>query len=477
MSAIAGIYEADGKPVSEETLIQMREVATHRGSDGAGVWTRSSVGFAHNGQPLTNGMGFWITADCRIDNRAELAVEFENMPGFHPDLPDCAYVLQAYVRWGEEAPSRLLGDFAFAVWDERKRQLFCARDPLGVKPFFYHWDNRRFLFGSEIKQIFQASGVPTDANLAHLADLLLMNPPGQWETPYAAVQKLPPGQFLRIREGRLAMESYFEWKSEPGLSRRPSLEENARIFLGIFRQAVQDRLRTSSPHRAGSLLSGGLDSSSIVAVGAVSPPLPVFTLHFPEADLRYKLDWADWVNETPYVDRMIGAYPSLESHPVPILAEQFLHDLYDCLRAQEEPLPFPLLPCYQHLFRTASEAGAGFLLNGEGGDELFLVSGKPLFQLVSLLPRFLKVFLRKALGMDIPALIRPEFADKISLSDRLESSRKTSAGLENSPYGILRPLRSGVLPAHLEAFDRIAASNGMEVRYPFLDLRLLRFSA
>ena len=410
--------------------------------------------------------GSWIRADCRIDNRAELAAELKAMPGFQPDGPDSAYILQAYLRWGEEAPRRLLGDFAFGIWDERKKQFFCARDPLGLKPFYYHWDGRRFLFGSEIQQILQDSSVPSDPNLAHLTDLLLMSPPGQSETPYEAVRKLPPGRSLRIREGELEIKPYFEWKPAPEKSNR-SLQENAGIFRELFLQSVRDRLRAGPSGRAGSLLSGGLDSSAIVAAAApLQPVLPVFTLSFPEADPRYKVAWADWVDETSYVERMAAAYPGLEPHAVRISSEQFLEDLRDSLQSCEEPLPFPLFPCYRRLFRGASDAGVQVMLNGEGGDELFWAPRKPPSPPVSFLPKPVKGLLRKLLRRDIPSLIRPEFA------------RKASLPKEDFPSsGILQVLRSGVLPFHLEVFYRLAAGNGMEVRYPFLDLRLIQFMA
>ena len=143
MSAIAGIFNGDGSPVDEELLVRMRDIVDYRGPDGAGIWCRGNVGLAqrllwtteesvHEKLPMTNGRGLWITADCRIDNRDELRREFESrgvwveiqklLDPFPP--PDSAYILFAYQLWGEEAPNHLLGDFAFAIWDERRQKLF-----------------------------------------------------------------------------------------------------------------------------------------------------------------------------------------------------------------------------------------------------------------------------------------------------------------------------------------------------------------
>ncbi len=151
MSAIAGIYSTERTPVDEALLLKMREAAFHRGPDGAGFWIGRGVGLAHRllrntpesseeSQPMTNGRGFWMTADCRIDNREELKREFQSRGIWVPGsvYPDAAYILMAYELWGEEAPNHLLGDFAFVLWDERKQKLFCARDHIGIKPFVYH---------------------------------------------------------------------------------------------------------------------------------------------------------------------------------------------------------------------------------------------------------------------------------------------------------------------------------------------------
>ena len=278
--------------------------AGNRSAVGAERQNRRKVGFAHRllwnteesvheKQPLTNGRGLWITADSRIDNREELQRTFgsrgvwvEIKKQFEPlSPPDSAYILWAYELWQEEAPNHLLGDFAFAIWDEPNQKLFCARDPLGVKPFLYHWSGQRLLFGSEMKQIFQEPSVSRELNSSYFSDLLLMIYPDRSETPYRTLRRLAPGHLLQIQGEKLQITKYWRWDPGKEPFSKATLEENAEIFLSLFKESVRARLRIPLGTRAGSLLSGGLDSSSIVSVAATlqsEKPFPVFTLCFPE---------------------------------------------------------------------------------------------------------------------------------------------------------------------------------------------------
>ncbi len=525
MSAIAGIYRADGAPVDGGLLFKMREIVDYRGPDGAGIWIQGNVGLAHRllctteesvyeKQPLTNGRGFWLTADCRIDNREELRREFESCRiwlelenRFAPyPPPDSAYILWAYELWGEEVPNHLLGDFAFAIWDERNQKLFCARDPLGLKPFFYHWDGRRLLFGSEMKQIFQDASIPDQLNLTYFSDLLLMVYPDRTETPYRTLQRLAPGHSLRIHAQKADINKYWNWNpGEEPLSRR-TLDENAEIFLSIFKKSISARLRVPPAFRAGSLLSGGLDSSSIVSVAATlqnEKSFPVFTLHFPEANPRYQSEMADPVDESPYQNSLFEKY-SLESHKVAIQGWGSFENFEENLWYQETPLFCPTVAYFHFLFRTANQASVRVLFTGEGGDEVFGVGpccfmedlkklrfipfarefmglrknlGIPLgnlvlFTLANLLPEWMKVpyrnfFKKKPLGW-----LRPHLKHKILLS-----SQRNKNLLASSSYGIQGFFVGGYYPWLFETLERAGTYAGLEVRFPFLDLRLLRFLA
>ncbi len=528
MSAIAGIYQPDGRPVDEETLLRMREIAATRGPDGAAMWVRGNVGFAHRllrtteesvleQQPLKDGNGLWITADCRIDNRTDLKEEFQSL-GIWPDaavVPDEAYILLAYQRWAEEAPDHLLGGFAFAIWDEQRRQLFCARDPLGLKPFFYHWVGRTFLFGSRVKPLFAHPSIRRRLNLGCLAENLMGSYSGLEETPYLDVKRLPGGHRLIVHRSRLEISRYWNWHpgSEP-VSTAP-LRENAERFQFLLRESVRAMRHVPAGARCGSLLSGGLDSSAIVSVAASEPgfrpeTLPTFTLRFPEADPSQTLASYDPVDESCYTDALARLY-RLERHPVEIRQRgPFESSFGESLWHEEGPLISPALAYFQHALMTARRLGVRAMLHGEGGDELFTVGSccpfipllrgdlrrfarecrsqhrlrgtpyrnflGPLFR--TLTPEFLKIPFRRIARRPVPFWIDQGFARRVHLRERAERDVQWDARLHrSSSYGLWIWMRYNLNALYLETLDRLASPCGLEVRLPFLDTRLFRFMA
>lgn len=520
MSAIGGILRVDGAPVSKETLEGMRDIVDYLGPDGSGIWFRGKIGLVHRllanspeslneKQPLSNGRGLWITADCRIDNREELSGRLSIPPSQARDLPDTAYLLLAYEAWGEQTPAQLLGDFAFAIWDECRQTLFSCRDPIGIKPFVYAWDGRSFIFGSQIKQIFQDPEVSDRLNLSHLAGRLMISLSNREETPYEAIRRLPPGYSLIVKNGCLVPRKYWDWEPEGGPLSCSSMEENAQIFRHLFTEAVRARLRTPKGRRVGSFLSGGLDSSSVAGVAAsiFGPSFPVFTLLFPEADTRYQRSHKDPVDEIAYAEEVIKKH-SLESHPIEIKGLGPFENYETMAWQQEVPLNFPTLTFFDHAFKRIEEKKCLALLYGEGGDELFYWGPQFLPTLLkkghllefskewlgrhknlgtshaqflsstirSLFPLSLRFFYHDRFNKTAPDWIDPDFAKKISLKNRLSESFKRSLSFElSASYGILIWLREGYSVFTLEMINRAAAASRIEPRYPFLDVRLLRF--
>lgn len=172
MSGIAAIYNLNGRPLDRALLLRLTDVIAHRGPDGSGLFVDGAVGLSHQmlrttpeslheEQPLADETGNLIlTLDGRVDNRNELKAALKAKGfGLRADT-DAELVLLAYQAWGEECPQRIIGDFAFVVWDKRNRHFFCARDPMGIRPFYYYLDDRTFLCGSELRQILRASDRP-----------------------------------------------------------------------------------------------------------------------------------------------------------------------------------------------------------------------------------------------------------------------------------------------------------------------------
>ncbi len=275
MSGIIGLYHLDGRPAEERILQRMAQAIAHRGPDGIRFWSDGPVGLGHlmlqttpesarERQPLTNPEAtLCLTVDGRIDNRRELRQALDSN-GFPPrDDTDAELLLRAYECWGESCPNRLLGDFAFAIWDARKKQLFCARDYVGVKPFYYHRSATLFAFGSEIRAVLALETVPRRLNESRVVDFLVeqLDREDEESTFYQDVQRLPAGHSLTVSPGKFLLRDYWELKAPPVL-KLGSLQEYGEAFREVFVEAVRCRLRSTYP--VASTLSGGIDSSSVV---------------------------------------------------------------------------------------------------------------------------------------------------------------------------------------------------------------------
>ncbi|AFZ00939.1 lasso peptide isopeptide bond-forming cyclase [Calothrix sp. PCC 6303] len=304
MSGIIGIYYPNGQIVDPENIQQMVDKLAHRGPDGADIWCSESVGLGHRmlwttpeslleKLPMVSEDGnLVITSDCRIDNREELLsrLQLNNCP---PEkVTDTDLILAAYQEWGEDCPQHLLGDFAFAIWDAREQKLFCVRDHMGVKPFYYYASDNVFVFGSEIKAILCLPEVPRKLNETKVGDYLASLLQDKVNTFYQGIFRLPPASYLTVSGKGLKIGCY--WKLDPNYELQlNSDEEYADKLREIFTEAVRCRLRSAFP--IGSHLSGGLDSSSVTCVarqllvGEKKPLLHTFSNIFnavPECDER-----------------------------------------------------------------------------------------------------------------------------------------------------------------------------------------------
>lgn len=276
MSGICGIIHFNGVPIDPEFLSKMIWPVKHRGPDGINDWHHHHVGLAHlalnitpestrEQQPLAHPKrDIVLTADARIDNRAEL-IPILLAKGYLIDAQptDADIILAAYQHWGTDCPAHLLGDFAFAIWDGEQQQLFAARDPMAMRAFYYRVESQRVLFGTEVKQILAVPDVPTKI-FEPMVGAHLAGPFGfpEW-TFYEGIAQLAPAHALLVN--RQGHRTWQYWDVDPDYRvRYRNEQEYAEHFREIFADAVRVRLRSRKP--VGIMLSGGTDSGSTASM-------------------------------------------------------------------------------------------------------------------------------------------------------------------------------------------------------------------
>ncbi len=290
MSGIAAILNFDGRPADENLLRRMTDATAHRGPDHGGYWVSGMLGLGHRSlytaphtpqepQPWHNEDGsVGIVMDGRVDNRDELTQELAARGVDLRNSSDAELVLRAYEYFLDEAPAKIVGDFALVVWDGGRRRLLCARDPMGIRPLCYYKDEHKFLCASEIHQLFEDRSVAREPNEAMLAEHLTGEPVSLCETQFRRIQRLEPAHLLVVERGELRKRQYFDLGPREPIRYR-SDDQYVDHFSQLLRESVRRRLRGNGAVAAH--LSGGLDSSSVVgmvqklrSIGAVD--LPVF---------------------------------------------------------------------------------------------------------------------------------------------------------------------------------------------------------
>lgn len=373
MSGIIGLYYPDGRPINRPIFEEMVDVLAHRGPDGRGVWFGEGIALGHQMLhttdeslreiiPLSNQQStYYLTGDIRIDNRKELI----NMFGaWAAHLTDAELVMKAYEKWGEQCPKQLIGAYAFAIWDLNRRTLFCARDHYGLKPFYYcHLPGNLFTFASEPKSILCLDAVPKRLNERAVADHLLVPVDGDaTDTFYQDIDRLAPGHSLTISSLSFVIRQY--WQLDPKRELHLSSdEEYAEALREHFEQAVSCRMRSAFP--VGAMLSGGLDSSSIVSVAAQmmddqSGPLRTYSAVFDKVQAS---------DEREYIDAVVRKYnQKISPH---FLSADSLSPLdeYDAmLWHQDSAIQAGNLYFFWNLYKQAKQHGVRVIQDGFDGD-------------------------------------------------------------------------------------------------------------
>jgi asparagine synthase (glutamine-hydrolysing) len=369
MCGIAGIVSAEsGLAPSEAAIHGMCQTIVHRGPDDEGMYVKGNVGLgirrlsiidlAGGHQPVHNETKtVWIVFNGEIYNFSQLRAELEKRGHCFYTNTDTEVIVHLYEDFGAECVTKLRGMFAFAIYDERKRQLLLARDRLGIKPLHYAFHQGRLLFGSEIKAILAVAPELAEIRPEGVLDFLYFGYNPDPHTAFRAIHKLPPGHLLQFEDGRFHERAY--WDLLPFEPHEPKSEEECLEEMEQrLSEAVRIRLIADVP--LGALLSGGTDSSTVVALMARASSRPVKTFSIGFAHEAF--------NEAKFAAQVASKFGT-EHHE--LIFEPNLWDALDYLtRTLEEPFgDSSMLPTY-YVSQLARQH-VTVALSGDGGDELF----------------------------------------------------------------------------------------------------------
>jgi asparagine synthase (glutamine-hydrolysing) len=369
MCGICGIYYQDQRRrVESSSLAEMNAQIVHRGPDDDGFFYDGNVGLAMRRlsiidvktghQPLTNETSdIWIVFNGEIYNHLELRAQMEARGHRYRTKSDTETVVHLYEEYGRDCVKHLRGMFAFAIWDRKNQKLFAARDRLGIKPFYYRWQNGTFLFGSEIKAILAYPGVNAEYDASTLAEYLAFGYIAGNSTMFRSIRKLIPGHTLELGAGGdPRIEQYWDLTAQPEAEVRPE-QYYVQAYREQLEQAVNSHLMSEVP--LGVFLSGGLDSSAVAALTAKirREPIQTFAVGYAEEEF----------SELPFA-REVARHIGSEHHEVRLSREEFFDTLPRLIWHEDEPIVWPSSVSLYFVARLARER-VTVVLTGEGSDE------------------------------------------------------------------------------------------------------------
>jgi asparagine synthase (glutamine-hydrolysing) len=378
MSGILAVFHRGGRTVQRTEVQALLDSCQERSVDGDAIWSEGNLGLGHQHfwitpqesqerQPLRDAVtGSVLSADVRLDNRAELTDDLGLADSEGQRLSDADLVLRAYRQWGTGCVERLLGDFAFALWDAQRRGLFIGRDALGARSVCYHLSADYAVVASEIVQVLAHPAVRVRLNERKIADHLAFLFDDHEQSFYEDVHYLPPAHCLWITADSVRRWRY--WEPQPGpLLRYRNDDEYAEHFLTLARAALQSRMRSQAP--IGLSLSGGLDSTLLAALGAGLLPqaggsqsrLKTFS---------YAFDELGACDERRFIEPLVARY-GLDAEFLPCDRAWTLRHLHAWPVYPDYVLwdPYAWLPWT--VMQAAQQAGCRVLLAGYYGDTLW----------------------------------------------------------------------------------------------------------
>ncbi len=487
----------------------------HRGPDGTGSWVDKRVGIGHqqlqstpesryDDQPSRTG-DLILSADARIDNRSEL---LDTLPflSARDRVPDSQLLLEAYRQWGPACVDHLIGAFAFVIWDAAEQQLFCARDHLGVKPFYYHLNTERCAVASEIKAILTLQSVPRVLDEVRVGDFLIGRYGDKTNTLYESIRRLPPAHAMVVTETDHSVWQYWDLDPTQSIDLGSDQAYETR-YRELLEEAVRCRLRTDGA--VGTELSGGLDSSPVTVVARDllpdEQPLHTFSNAFDDAPRADEQEYIDAIVDQAGI---IPHYVNLDGVPSLVDIDQ-LQYYFD-----RPPHHTTYFGSWERA-KWNAQVGVDVVLSGNMGDavvghgyslftelartgrwrQLFEelraasdVHGRQLTDLFTMLvlrpfvPNFVSTQVQRLRRNPIyeqreNPILNPAFVKRIGLRSRYKRLY-VSNGLfpPNSREQQYRSIMGGMFTEALELRNQVDAAFGIETRHPYADKRLIEFS-
>lgn len=491
----------------KDLIRKMNNSIEHRGPDGEGIFIDKNISLGHRRlsiidlssagkQPMSNEDGsLWITFNGEIYNFMEIKVELEKKGHHFKSNTDTEVIIHGYEEWGKEILQKLNGMFAFAIWDLDKKSLFIARDRLGIKPLYYHWDGKKLIFASEIKAILCYHGYKKEIDLDSLSSTFNLGFIVGEKTIFKNIFKLLPGHHLTLINGDLSINKFWDLQEKINPS---NLMDSSLKLKNLLEHSVESRLMSDVP--IGVYLSGGLDSSTIAALAAkFSPNIKTFSVGF----------GGGVPNELPYA-RKVAEFIGTDHHEFEVTANDLKY-YPEIIKAMDEPIgELALLPTF--MLSKYAKKKATVVLAGEGADELFggylrhqifllWAKMKPLSSIIFNQPvvRYSEKFPNHSKTKKIIQIMSNQksmgaFKEIISISNHGELNKLLNFNQSRYTNEVLNSLSKQfhskssfnktlyvdiktLLPDnYFMKADRMTMVHGVEERVPFLDHNLVEFS-
>jgi asparagine synthase (glutamine-hydrolysing) len=530
MCGIVGIVDKRRQPRIDESLVRaMTDVIEHRGPDDEGQWIspdhECGLGFRRlsiidlssaGHQPMHTPDGrFTIVFNGEIYNHAELRPDLQSKGYVYSSRTDTETILYGYKEYGASFLHRMVGMWGIALWDNETRELFCARDRIGVKPLYYYHSDGLFIVASEIKSILKHPDVRARMNIDELPSYLALSASGPSETMFEGIHKIPAGHTLTLTaNGRVRLERYWSPLQQNQAWSKLSVQDTQDHILALLRQAVKARMMSDVPF--GVFLSGGIDSSVNVALMAelMNRPVDTFTVGFKELEAYNELQYA----------RQVATHFGTNHHEILIDHTDALPALETMVWHEDEPNGDPVcIPLY-FLSKLTRDSGTTVIQVGEGSDEQ--LCGYPWllrdwrfyngpWKWFRLLPQSIQKGITRVAGSVLSArheylaldymrraamnnelywgggidmtpthqqfVVGKEYRSKISNVERLVGTIHEEARALNPQGDYIQEMayfefRHRLPELLLMRVDKLTMAHSLEARVPFLDHRLVEFT-